>query len=480
MRRVHVGVAITLAWAAVVALLGPAWGQAGPMEIAVSPGGHYLTVNGETRVLVGDSGTQCVMQNANLDYRQWIDDCSDAGLNAVHIWSFTPARQRADGSVVEKRYGYVYPDLTPWARREGGPMAADGRPQWDLTRFDEGAGPGHYWSRLRDLCSYASRRGLVVGITVFFGWPKHQSDWEYHPLNAHNGGPVEDTGNPVTQVQIIESPGTEVLAQPWAEEWPAPRKTQWIWERFADKLIRDTQRYGNVFFVFMDEHSYSEGNCGDHFAEFFRSRGALWCDWEPRRGQVDLVMGPTLNTPDKNPDIVRGFVGEPPRPYVFLEGPPYRGEEVREDLWSVLLGGGHFFFHNDAEQETPQTGIMGYDPHVIGGDVGAERRGWLGQACRFLNGEAADLDRMAPHNELAPDGGYCLASPGREYFVYVPVACNPELLLDVSEGDSTIAVQVLEPSTGEVLRVTAAREGRRLRVRLPFETDQVVHALLER
>lgn len=480
MARARTAATSVLACAALVAPLAPVLGQFGPMDLGVSPGGHYVTVNGATCVLVGDSGAQCVMQNANLDYRRWIDDCAAAGLNAVHIWAFVPARQRADGSVVEERYGYVYPDLTPWPRRDGGPLAADGRPQWDLTRFDEGIGPDHYWPRLRDLCRYAGRRGLVVGITVFFGWPKHQSDWQYHPLNARNGGPVEDTGNPITQVQIIESPGTEVLDRPWSEEWPAALKTQWIWERFADKLIRDTRRYGNVFFVFMDEHSYSEGNCGDHFAEFFRGRGALWCDWEPRREQVDLVMSPTLNTRDKNPDIVRGFAGEPPRPYVFLEGPPYRGEEVREDLWSVLLGGGHFFFHNDADQETPQTGVMGYDPHVVGGYVGTERRRWLGHACRFLNDEVVNLDRMAPHNELAPDGGYCLAALGREYLVYVPATGDQQLVLAVAEGSEPVAVQVLEPATGEVRRVTATWQGQQLLAPLPFEADQVVHLLCGR
>jgi hypothetical protein len=36
------------------------------------PGGREL-------VLVGDSGTQCVMQNVNIDYRAWIDGCAGSG-----------------------------------------------------------------------------------------------------------------------------------------------------------------------------------------------------------------------------------------------------------------------------------------------------------------------------------------------------------------------------------------------------------------
>ena len=153
---------------------------------------------------------------------------------------------------------------------------------------DRGDAADHYWPRLRDLCRLTAERDMVLGITVFFGWPKHRADWEYHPLNVTNGGPVRDDGNPITQAQVIASPGTEVLDEDWDDAWPTAKQTQWIWERFADKLIRETAPYGNVFLVFMDEHSYSEGNCGDHFAAFFRQRGALWCDWDHRRDAVDL------------------------------------------------------------------------------------------------------------------------------------------------------------------------------------------------
>jgi hypothetical protein len=117
---------------------------------------------------------------------------------------------------------------------------------------------------------------------------------------------------------------------------------------------------------------------------------------------------------------------------------------------------------------------------VVGGYVGTERRRWLGHACRFLNDEVVNLDRMAPHNELAPDGGYCLAAPGREYLVYVPATGDQQLVLAVAEGSEPVAVQVLEPATGEVRRVTATRQGQQLLAPLPFEADQVVHLLCGR
>jgi len=441
--------------------------QAAP-QLNVSPSGHYICYGDEVLLLAGDSGTQCVLQNLNLDYRQWLDDCASRRIRAVHVWSFLAPRQKQDGSVVEPRYGYVYPGVTPWARRRGGPPAADGLPQWDLTRFDEGREPKkHYWPRLRDLCAFAQARGIIVGITVFFGWPKHNTparpDWTFHPFNELNGGFLHEDKPIVTACQTIAEPGREVLAEEWSESWPAAKKTQWVWERFADKLIRETQRFGNVFFVFMDEHSYPEGNCGEHFLRFFKRRGALWVDWERRRREVDFVMTETFSAEDKNARAVSAFYKRPPRPVLHLEGGPYLGDGARKAMWTFLIGGGHYFYHDDAGQETMRTGIQGYDPHVPGGDKGMQRRDWLGYASRFFNEGLARLDAMVPHNELVLGGkGYCLAAPGAQYAVYSPEGETIALDLSAARG-ARAEVQFYDPRTGRwraPLRITVPREGR--------------------
>ena len=48
-------------------------------QVRASAGGHYIHYGAEDLLLVGDSGTQCVLQDLNLDYRRWIDDCHAAG-----------------------------------------------------------------------------------------------------------------------------------------------------------------------------------------------------------------------------------------------------------------------------------------------------------------------------------------------------------------------------------------------------------------
>jgi hypothetical protein len=253
-------------------------------------------------------------------------------------------------------------------------------------------------------------------------------------------------------------------------------KTQWLWERFAAKLFEQTQPLGNTFYVFMDERSYSEGNGGDHFARFFRRRGAFWIDGQLRRDRVDGVVDGHGPNRDINRIAASSWEADPPRPFLEFELPPYQGDEVRHNLYACLLGGGHYFFHNDQNEETPTTGIMCYDPHVRGGRKEAvhERLRWLGVACRFLNDEVHELRGMRPHNEAIRQGeGYCLARPSVEYVVYAKQGGPMVLRLKGRAGD--FQVSVTDPRTGQQRQVAAESSDDELRVPLSEGADWLIH-----
>jgi hypothetical protein len=86
---------------------------------------------------------------------------------------------------------------------------------------------------------------------------------------------------------------------------------------------------------------------------------------------------------------------------------------------------------------------------VVGGDVGAERRDWLGHASRLLNREVRSPDRMGPHGELCSGGAYCLADPGREYVVYAPPEHGGRVIISLP-GNSRYRVRFYNPRTGEM------------------------------
>lgn len=458
-----------------VCLIAQGTGSDGHNALGISRSGHYITYKGEVLMLIGDSGTQCASQNGSLDHRQWIDDCARRGIRAIHLWSFVPVRQKQDGSQIEERWGYVISDVMPWARRTSGLPAHDQRSQWNLQAFDEGPAGNmtHYWPRMRDICSYAKGKNVIVGVTMFTGWSKHEYSWAFHPLNINNGGHLTRKEDAV----IIVSPGTEVWKEPWSDSWPSTKKTQWVWEQLSIKFINELGAMGNVFFVFFDEHSYSEGNVGDHFLRFFQSRGQVWVDWDSRRSDVTWVMSNTLKGTNKNSDAVSGFKASPTRPYINLEGEPYAGDAVRTAIWTFATGGGHYFFHADAGQETVRTGIMGYDPYVPGGDKGTYKRDWLGHASQFFNSCLDNLDAMAPHNELSSSGSYCLADPGREYVVYSMTGSPATVSVNLSATTGkTIDCRFYNPANGEsepVFRRTGGRSHESFAK--PDERDWVLH-----
>ncbi|MDG2128163.1 MAG: hypothetical protein P8K08_09245 [Fuerstiella sp.] len=71
-----------------------------------------------------------------------------------------------------------------------------------------------------------------------------------------------------------------------------------------------------------------------------------------------------------------------------------------------LPGGLYDFFHHDAHQEMPATGIMAYDPNVKSDHRAAVRRRfhWLGIDCKLINKQADRMSEMVPHHTVVPDG----------------------------------------------------------------------------
>ena len=191
-------------------------------DVGISPSGHYFTYKGKTKMILADSGTGCVMQNLNIGYRAWVNATAAEGHSCVHIWAFIAPRQKLDGSEVESRYGYIYPGITPWARKTSGDNAYDGGKQWDMFSFDEGTDPDqHYWPRLRDLCQRLKDKNMMLGITVFFGWPKDiPGDLYYHPFYHLNGGPATSRGD----ITYIHSSGIEIHTQTWNDSWLVRKK----------------------------------------------------------------------------------------------------------------------------------------------------------------------------------------------------------------------------------------------------------------
>src|ERR1044072_3403701 len=85
-----------------------------------------------------------------FDFEGYLEKLTDWGHSCVRMWAH-------EAWVHELSH-------SPWSRTGPG-IAADGRPRYDLERFD-----GEYFARLRESTNNAGERGLHAIVLPFNGW----------------------------------------------------------------------------------------------------------------------------------------------------------------------------------------------------------------------------------------------------------------------------------------------------------------------
>jgi hypothetical protein len=440
--------------------------------------GHAVDCGVGPRLLVGDSATQAVLQNANFDIEAWLDDLEHKGIRAAMVWSFMAVPQTADGKVVDTRYGYVVPDIGPWERSLPDPLANDGRPRWNLERFDD----DRYWPRFRLLLKQTQARGMALWITVFDGWAKEVSETPFHPFRQENGGPLRRGEDFV----VLDDYSQEIDG-PLVAEWPWQRKNQWFQERFADRIAREVSSYDHVILEMFNEGEWYDQEAllkhEQHFLRFFGKRVTAplamnsdhaslsepWNDdsidivsWHSRGFDTDVIYRRWID----------GYSRSPHKPVVNSETiPPYPrgyGEEVSVDqvrrlVWTTLMAGGHVFVQDDS--------AFAFDPLATRED-GEALRTQLGIAARFFEQIGCDPSRCVPAPATIR-GGYGLAVGPCHRVAYHPR--GGVLRLDLS-GVRQLEGEWLNPRTAERLplsRVVVPDNGS-LRLSSPDDNDWVV------
>ena len=124
---------------------------------------HYFLFQGKTIALVSSGEHYGAVLNADFDYRRYLATLEAEGLNYTRLFG---------GSYIEvpgKSFGIQRNDLAPqpgrfiapWMRSDT-PGYAGGGNKFDLDKWNP-----EYFDRLRDFLTEASRRGIVVEITLF-------------------------------------------------------------------------------------------------------------------------------------------------------------------------------------------------------------------------------------------------------------------------------------------------------------------------
>ncbi len=430
-------------------LTGPAAGplvvsEANPRYFAIASGDAadrrvvYLTgshVNNNFHDGSGP-GADCADPPEPNDFRAYLGFLKERGHNSIRLWRWEQFKSQVAGGAF-----HFCMTPQPWPRTGPG-TAKDGKPKFDLSRFDPA-----YFDRLRDYVIAAGGEGIYVSVMLFEGFGLHLSlppdNVEGHPFHAANN---------VDGVGIASINDYQVL--------PLDPRVQALQEAYIRKVVDTVQDLPNVLYEVANE---SSGGGSVEETEFLGAIGLSeppdWGDsthWQywvieyVKRYEVEMryakhPVGMTMQYPVPDQSKVNDVLFDSPADWIspgfddvespmqtsrWLADPPANdGTKViisdtdhyspmKSDAlwaWKTFLRG-----HNPILYDLGiVTGVNPPDP-TSGSPSFASLEGAryaMGDTLRFAR--KIDLARMEPRGDLSSTG-YALTNPGEEYLVLQP------------------------------------------------------------
>jgi hypothetical protein len=337
-------------------------------------------------------------------------------------------------------------DPLPFARPGPG-TAADGKPRFDLTTFNQA-----YFERLRARVIAAGERGIYVGIMLFNGfslWDKAiggMSPWTYNPFNSTNN--INSiNGDPARTGTGRETHTLNVAA------------TLSIQRAYVEKVVDTVNDLDNVLYEIANEdepeaklwqydmighiNTYQAGKAQQHPVGMtvLVGTGVAYHFQECLDSAAQWVSpGNTSPFNTNNPTATDGSK------IVVIDIDHTRPTAATSDVWtwrSFLRG--YSVIHMDT---LSSTGIGGESspivPDLISYD-GPMRRG-MKQTSQYAS--RLDLRTAVPNGGLSSTG-FCLANPGSQYLTLAP--SGSALTVNLSAGlGRYFSVEWLKVSDGTV------------------------------
>jgi hypothetical protein len=353
-------------------------------------------------------------------------------------------------------------DPLPWARPGPG-SAADGKPKFDLTAWNE-----TYFERLRRRVVQAGERGIYCAVMLFQGWSlsvtgKGLDPWAVHPFNGENN--VNGVDVPFHGWDNEDVPSLHSLHNPQVLAHQ---------EAYVQKVIDTLNDLDNVLYEVINEggsmawqghivdfvHGCERGRAKQHPVGI--TSGTPWL-----RNAPIVASRADWYSPVNQPNWWNrsGFT------YVEdyrLDPPPADGRKVSfpdtDHLWGH--GGNSKWVwkcftrgHNPIFMDPWQGLYLGATEEIAGwsftGGVSKDQRDYpdweptrraMGDTKRYA--DKMNLARMAPRPEIC-SSRYCLANPGEEYLAYLPEGGN--VTLDLCAASGQFAVEWFFPQLGRSL-----------------------------
>jgi hypothetical protein len=359
--------------------------------------------------------------------------------------------------------------------RSGPGLALDGKPRFDLTRFNQ-----EYFDRLRFRVKAAGDLGIYVSVMFFQGWSvgkksdnlEDQSKypgnpWKGHPCNGQNninGIDGDRDGNGAgKEVQTLTNPA--ILA---------------LQERYARQVIDTLNDLDNVIWEICNEGDADSMKWQNHMAAFIKS-------YESTKEKQHPVGITALYPGGNNEDLLRSRAD-----WISPSGnggEDYQANPTAADGTKVIIADtDHLWGVGGNRRWVWKSFLRGLNPIFM--DPFDDPR-WKSsrrnsESCRRAMGHTLayanriNLADMSPRGDLAASS-YCLANVGQEYLVYVPSIrkllwqSRPKTTVNLSGAPGTFLVEWFNPLTGQITEGPAVEGGNAVSLTAPFRGDAVLY-----
>ena len=397
----------------------------GPLRVHPQNGRYFADASGKAVFLTG-SHTWANFQERGVagetpdfDYERYLDFLAQHGHNFMRMWRWEQAQwMQFVPATTPIRYA-------PMAyQRTGAGTALDGKPKFDLTRFNQG-----YFDRLRHRVATAGQRGIYVSVMLFQGFsveqkgsrgvdPKKGNAWEGHPYNALNNingidGDLNDD-NEGRETHTLQNPDVTRLQ-----------------EAYVRKVVDTLNDLDNVLWEISNESHTDSIRWHYHMIRFIRQYEASL----PKQHPIGMTSSPISNPPlfAGNADWIspngKDYLTDPPdtagRKVIIVDNDHIRPWDSDPSwVWKNLMRGNQFILmdhYMDFRMGAPDRPDPKHDP----------TRRAMGFARALA--ERVDLAAFEPQSELSSTK-YCLARPGKEYLAYQPDAKGAKFMLKIEPG----------------------------------------------
>lgn len=415
-----------------------------PIPITLHPRNpHYFLFRGKPTVLITSAGHYGQVLNLDFDYVKSLDAQRRDGLNYARIFTGVycedPKSLNIQHNILAPLTGRL---ICPFARSET-PGYASGGNKFDLTKWDDA-----YFRRLKDFCEQASRRGIVVEVSLFCPFYGDEM-WNLSPMNAANN---------------VNGIGKAKREEVYTLQHEDLTKLQ---DSVTRKIVQELAGFDNVFYEICNE-PYFGGVTIEwqrHIADVISAEEASFSH-KHLIAQNIANQSATVKDPHPAVSILNFHYAAPPTAVpdnyglnrvIGFDETGFKGVKdspYRTEGWDFIMAGGGLYDNLDYSFTALKPNGTEEVKEPTPGGGGPTLRAQLAALKRFI--ERFDFVNMHPVEGLVkggvPDGATVrvLGDDERHYALYLKGGTQADLKLAVRAG--VYRAEWVNPRTGKVDR----------------------------